>query len=312
MIYVITGENRYQRDREVALIVDGCEVERLDGGQLEVTDLANIFMGQTLFATERVSIIDQASGNKSLWTELVPWLEKFDDKSTIVLIEPILDKRTKTFKVLQKTAKIIDCEPWRMNDRREAAAWVEHASAERGIKISHQQIDEIVQRAMRSSDYDDRQMIIDQQQLATVLDQLALVGSEVTSGVIDAVMAPDTQENVFELFDAALRGNTAKIHTMIANLRLHVEGHRVLALVLTQVDNLAALVLSAGRSAAEVASTIGVNPYALRPLAEHAHELTRQDVAKMIEVLARADVAAKHGEDPWLVLESALVKIASK
>lgn len=309
MIYVLVGENAFARELELARIVSGRDAEQLDTSTLELRDLADILSGQTLFSAERVIVLRGASANKALWDALVDRLDTVDATTTLILVETKLDKRTKAYKTLQKTAKVILCDFWTDRQAAQAEQWLKKYAEQQGLDLAHEHASDMVRRATRPSDNDDKP-IIDQQLLASVAQQLSLLKS-VDTAAIDAVLPPTTHDNVFALLDAALSGDVARIQTMISRLSQHQDGHRTLALLASQVTNLAALNLAQGKPMQQVASDIGANSYALSALEYQAERLDRRTVRLAVESIAAADHALKTGQsDVWSLIESALLKIA--
>ena len=90
-----------QRLRERVDAFDG-EAETYDAAELEPRRLPDLFMGATLFATNRLVVIRGAAQNKTVWVDLEQWIERVPDETDIVLVEPSPDKRTRTYKLLQK------------------------------------------------------------------------------------------------------------------------------------------------------------------------------------------------------------------
>lgn len=311
MIYLLVGENVFARDENLARIVGDGDVERYGGDEVDESRMVDIFAGATLFASQRTVVIDELSQNKSMWALLPDRIGQLDDATTLVLCETRLDKRTKAYKTLQKRAKVIDCTPWSLRQSRQAEQWLTQYARTHDVKLSPAQVDELVARAVRPG-LDDQPMI-DQAQLATVVGQLRNV-PEVTSDVIDTVMAGESHDNVFGLLDAALAGDQRRLDTMITRLQPHQDGHRVMALLSSQAVQLAGLVLareSGITDTNQIASDIGAHPYALRQLERRASNMSRSDAARLIERLAWADERLKRGAKPWQLIAIALRTIQS-
>lgn len=308
MLYLLTGENLFQRDQELARIAAGRDIERHGGSQLQPERLGEVLAGQSLFTVDSVTRIDDASANKELWDALEAWIERID--SDVVLCEAKPDKRTRTYKLLQKHAEVIVCEYWTDRQTGPAAGWLRGYAEEQGVKLTADHVRGLIARATRPSDLSDKP-IIDQQLLASAVEQLR--GAEsITTELIDTVLAPSVQENVFTLLTSALDGKIAVLQGQLTNLRITQEPHRLLGLLSTQVANLAGLVLADGRSAKQVASDLGVNPYALGQLESRARTIDRAQLRQIVEILAEADLRIKRSSaEPWTIIEQALLNIAS-
>lgn len=308
MIYGVIGENSFAREQRVSQIVGERAAERYDGVEIEPLDLSDVLAAQTLFAADRVVVLRDASLNKALWGILVDRLETIDESLTLVIVETKLDKRTKAYKQLQKHAQLTTCDYWSDRQTAQAEAWLRDYATKHGLTLEQSVIGDLVRRATRPSDTGDKP-VIDQQLLASAVEQLALVDAAIDSELIATVMPAVTHDNVFGLLAAAMRGDTERLEQMLSRLRHDQEAHRLLALLASQATNLAALVLSGGRSADSVAADIGASPYAVSQLTTLAGESTRADITMVIDALKTADMRAKTGADAWGALETALLQV---
>lgn len=149
MIYLLVGENLYKRDSELAKLVGSSEVERYAGDEVDQPRLVDIFSGATLFNPSRIVLVDELSANKSVWSELPDWLSKMTEDTTLILTEMRIDKRTKTYKALQKYAKVIDCAPLTLRQSRQAEQWLAKYASDNNVELSNEQVSEMVARAVR-------------------------------------------------------------------------------------------------------------------------------------------------------------------
>lgn len=311
MIYFLVGDNTYARRRELAQLIDGREFVSREGADIEVSDLATLLAGQSLFGGDEVVVISDSSANKTLWEALEPWVGKLDDDTTLILTDSKPDKRTKTYKALQKKACLIACDQWQARQLGQAEAWLGRYAAEKGISIDSKLVRSMVQRSIRPSDIDEKP-IIDQELLASAIDQLTLADGPVTDDLLMTVLPPALHENVFGLLERAIDGDSRAVQQMIHHLAVSHEGHQTLGLLASQAANLAALVLS-DDSAEQVSADIGAHPYALKQLAPVAKGLSRERVSQIVSHLARADEQLKRGRgDVWMLIETALMNIALK
>ena len=100
MITLLIGENSFEIQRALDDIIadfDG-NVEKIEGSELQVSQLPDIFMGGSLFADKRLVVIRNLSENKSVWPVLGDWTDKISDDIHVVLVDAKPDKRTSTYK----------------------------------------------------------------------------------------------------------------------------------------------------------------------------------------------------------------------
>lgn len=298
MITVLTGENSFELKQALDEIVSGFDgdVERFDGSDLELTRLPELLSGATLFASHRLVVIKSLSDNKSLWDVLPDWLPKVSDETHLVLVEPKPDKRTKTFKDLKKHVNVREFAPWTERDLGKAEVWVAAEAKRLGADLDKKSIRVLVDRIGP-----------DQWTLHQALNKLAVM-EQVNQEVIEYIIEAVPSENVFNLLDAALRGDTRKVSQMVQTLSRAQDPYMTFGLLSGQVFQLAALAVSE-KSSGEVASEIGAHPYALGKLSPHAKKLGPSGARKLVKIFADTDTAMKSSAtDPWLLIENALIK----
>ncbi len=103
MIYLFYGENEFEKRQVIAKLIGDEKVARHDGEDLTLAGMQEIAIGQTLFMNSSVYFISKLA--KILRFGQLPDM-KFDDDRMIILVEDKIDKRTKTYKWLQKNAKV--------------------------------------------------------------------------------------------------------------------------------------------------------------------------------------------------------------
>lgn len=301
VITLLTGENDFETKQALDAIVasfDGA-AEKLSGDGLEIAHLPELLTGVTLFADKRLIVVSDLSANKTVWDALPDWLPKVGDEIHLVLVEAKPDKRTKTYKDLKKLADVKEHAIWGDRDTFAAQTWIVAEARRQGFDLDKKSAQMLVERIGH-----------DQWALYHALQKLAVL-DEVTPKVIQDIISATPTENVFNLLDAALRGDARKVQTMIKTLQRSQDPYMTFGLLSGQVFQLAALTVSE-KPAPEVASGIGAHPYALGKLAPHAKKLGRSGARKLVSIFANTDSEMKSiGIDPWLLIEKALIKTAS-
>jgi DNA polymerase III delta subunit len=213
-----------------------------------------------------------------------------------VLIEAKPDKRTVTYKEIKKVADVIECVAWTDRDTGKAEQWLRDEATAMDIALDTKSAQLIVRRVG-----------VDQWQLHHALEKLSLA-EVIDSLTIEALIDATPSENVFNLFDAALRGDRRRVADMLATLELTEDPYRLFGLLAGQAFQLAA-VANAGPGD-DVAKDIGVHPYAVSKLQAVAKKMGRRGAKKVIEAFAKADDDIKLSRaDPWLLIERTLIQI---
>ena len=300
MITLLYGENTFESSQAITEIVarfDG-HAETIDGSVIETAQLPNLLMGATLFASNRLVVIKNLSENKSVWNDLVEWIPRVSDDVHLVLVDSKLDKRTKTYKELMKIATVTEFPVWTERDTNKAEQWVVEQAKKQHMHFDKKSAQALVARVG-----------VDQWQLYHAIRKLSALDS-VSPDIINNVIEANPAENVFNLFDAALRGNRVRVHDMITTLKQTDDAYMVFGLLSSQAFQLAALA-STDAPSSDVAKLIGAHPFALSKLAPYASRIGKHGAKKMISTFADTDTAMKStAADPWLLVERTLVKVS--
>ena len=298
MIYLLCGDNEFEKQAALVALVGDADVVRYDGEELTLADMQEIAIGQTLFSQSAVYVISKLSENFDIWSRLSEL--PFDDDKTVILLESKLDKRTKTYKWLQKTAKTQEFLPLSDRQKPKLISWCEAQARERGYKLTRMQIGTLIDR-----------LGFDQLRLSNFLDQLALA-EEITDELIDQLVPLARSENVFDLFVAALSKDYETVHNIISYLESEsgLDGaYQTMGLLASQATNMAALVLAGGDNKT-VAADLSVNPYVLQRLSSSARTVDIEHLRRINDALFQADLQMKTtGVNPWLLIETALVSL---
>ncbi len=300
MITLLIGDNSFEIERSLSEITadfDG-DVERIDGSNLQLSQLPDLLMGVSLFSNARTVVIRDLSSNKAIWLTFGDWLTRVSDDIHLVLVEPKPDKRTTTFKSLKAQATVREFQPWTDRDTLTAEKWVSAESKKLGFNMDKESIQTLV-----------RWVGVDQWQLFHALEKLALVDS-VSVEIIKNIIEPNLIENVFNLFETALKGDMDNLCQTLRILEQSEDPYRLFALLSSQAFQLAA-VANASKSD-NVAKDFGIHPYVVSKLEPIAKRIGKSSVAKIITIFAATDDDIKLSRaEPWLLINRALIKIAN-
>lgn len=300
MITLLSGENSFAVSREMNRLKQefAGDAELIDGSELDAKRVPDLFMGATLFSPERLVIIRDLSSNKSVWADLEDWLERASDDTHLVFVETKPDKRTRTYKWLQKHASVRD---FGLVKDRALTEWVQTEARTLGINLDASSANFLISHAGA-----------DQWQLYHELQKLALTGKPITAQLIREVVPESGEASAFAVLDDAFAGRRDALDTQLQTLRLREEPYRFFGLLSNQVYVLAAASVSSG-SSAELAKTIGVHPFVAQKSQALARQLGEEKVKDIVGHIARLDIDLKSlGGDPWVLIESALRTLPTK
>jgi DNA polymerase III delta subunit len=300
MITWLIGENSFEV-REAQKAIEGAfagEPERVDAAGLTLAQLPDLLMGVSLFAAERLVIISDITQNASLWEKLPDWLPRISDDIHVVFIDAKPDKRTTSYKALKSVATVQEFALWSERDTQKAEQWVSERAKTQKISLDVRAARHLVQRVG-----------VDQWHLAQALETLSLL-DVVSEEAIDTIIPATLSENIFQLFETALDGNTEQVAKQIATLSLQEDPYALFALLTSQVLALAAVIYA--DEAAYPAKDFAIHPFVVSKMTRHAKRLGKQKVGSIVEAFAKTDADMKRSKaDPWLLIEKTLIEIKS-
>lgn len=301
MIYLLTGENSFEIDRELKRVIGAFEgsVETVDGSELSPEQMPSLLAGQTLFADRRMVVIKSLSENSRLWNVAEKWLKGADADTAVVLVEKKLDKRLGTYKWLKQHADVREFPAWTNRDTGKAEEWARNEAKKMGVALTHALARQLVARTGP-----------EQWRIYHALEKLSLA-KEVNNATIDDIVDAHPEQNVFGLLETALRHDMAKLAEQIGYLRQTEDAYMVFSLLSSQLLQLMALV-STDKPPSTVAKEIGAHPFVLSKLAPYARRLGKAQVGRIVKRAALADKQMKStSTDPWILVEQLLLEIAN-
>lgn len=299
MITWMIGENTFEvREalRAIEADFDGT-AEKFDATELTLAQLPDVLMGVSLFAPNRLVVIRDITSNAQLWEKLPDWLGRVNDDIHVVFIDAKPDKRTVGYKALKAAANLKEFPAWTDRDYSKAEQWVSARAQAQKVAIGRNEIRQLVNRVG-----------VDQWQLASALETLSLLDT-ITEDAIRQLIPPNPTENVFQLLDTALDGDSRGVSETIHTLSLQEDPYGIFGLVTSQVLTLAAVTF--GESSDNVAKDFGVHPFVASKLTKHAKKLGKAKVAHIVELCAQTDADFKRSKaEPWLLVERFLLNTA--
>lgn len=296
MITWLLGENDFEIREALKNIETSFkgDVERVDGEDLELSGLPDIFMGMSLFARDRLVVVRGITANTVVWEKLPEWLPRISDNIHLVLVDPKADKRTSTYKAVKATADLHEFPAWGERDRTKASAWLQARAKGQGVNISTAVTKYIVDRVG-----------VNQWELASALEVVSLL-DEITIDSVDNIVPPNPQENVFDIFETALMGRLDRLAGQLRVLALQEDPYKFFGLLSSQVYSLAAV--SFAEPGASPAKDFAVHPFVVSKMERHADRLGRARVARILELFAKTDADIKRSRgEPWLLIEQLLM-----
>ncbi len=287
MIHLLIGDNTFALEQQQNRIIDDFagDVEKIDGSELTVAKLPDLLMGVTLFSPKRLIIIKNVSENRLVWGILSEWLERAGDLDAI-LVEKHPDRRTKTYKWLEKNAKVFVTKELQAG---EAINWLKTEAQVRGSEMSHD-----------TAQYFVEYVGVDQWRLRSELEKTLLSDAKLTKELIRDIVEPTPQATSFELLDAAFAGRHKEVENLLATVSHQEEPYMFFGLLASQVYAIAVVKSGQGKRPDEIAKEAGIHPFVVRKVMPLASVIGSGDVKRLVAQLADLDAHMKsRSVDPW-------------
>lgn len=299
MINLLFGTNSYEIQyalQEKKRSFKG-EVRSFDGEELTATQLPDLFIGLQLFSSTQLLVIKRLSKNKTIWSDLPSWLDRLADSTEVILVEDSLDKRTSTYKYLKANATVTEYLAWGDRDGVKAEKWVAQEAKRRSVSLTPVLIRSLIKRVG-----------VDQWQLSAALDILRHV-DPITETTIQEVIEANPSENIFSLFETALKGDREKLHALLTTLELTQDPYQLFGLLSTQAVQL--VTVFAAEAGNDPSKDFGIHPFVATKLRAYAKKLSRTDIHRLLSSLTQADKDMKQSRaDPWIIIEKSLMNVA--
>lgn len=299
MIQLLYGENDYSLRQAEGRIRDAFiekygdqSVSQVQADTLTPADLPQLLQGTSLFAKENLTVLYDTSANKSVWDALAEFLAKAEAVD-LLLVETKPDKRTKTFKWLQKNAETQEC---KLLDERTTVSWLQTEARRQGIELGSTVAAFLVHHSGT-----------DQWRLYHDLKKLSLADAPITQDLIRQVIEPHPTTSVFDVLTSVARGDRAEALEAVGILKTYEDPYKFFGLLVSQLYTLAVCVTSDRRPSQQIAKDTGIHPYALSQTAKVAQHVDGDRLIRMVLAFDRCDERMKSsGADPWLLIEAAI------
>ncbi len=313
MIYLLVGTNEFRISEILTVIAAevGVEREMIDSTELDLNGLADVMRGVSLFAERRLVVLRQLSEQQELWRMLGEWLTEVPAETTLVLVEAKPDKRTKTYKTLQKHAKITTVEPLTDRQRPAAERWLQQYAMNHGVSLTNQQVSDMVMRAV-VPDETGYTATIDQALLAQAITALALCDT-VTNETIATVLPPAREFSAFDLMALAIRRRSAEVQAALRELRANDDPYKLAPLIWSQWYQVVAVSIGSQVSDAQLAKDTGLHPFVVKKTRPLVQNISSSAIYELTKYAAALDTEMKSvGGDPWLAIERFLMRVAQR
>lgn len=287
MITTLTGSNDYARQQTLHQLTTGFVkqysdfgLEKYDGESVDVQRLPSILQAMPFLADRRLVILENPSAQSEVQELLETLLSAVSEATDLIIVEPKLDKRTTYYKKLQKQT---DFKVFEALDTNRLATWLVGQAQQHQASLSSADARYLVERVGS-----------DQMRLASELNKLIDYQLAISRQAIDLMTDPTPQSSVFDLLDAALRGDIQKTLQLYQEQRQQkVEPLAILALLGWQLHILAIIKTAGDRSPSQIASQAKLNPFVVSKSQAIARQIPMDRLKDWIQRASRLDIKLK-------------------
>jgi len=227
-------------------------------------------------------------------------MEETKDSSIYVFLqENGIDERKKLVKNLRKQAKFFEFKELPLPKLRTS---IKKAFSSRNTTIDNQALELLLLRTPH------RLLQIERE-----VEKLSLASNHITYEVVNQLINPPIEENIFELSNAILKRNQAKAIEIYQDLMLkNQEPIRLIVMIANSLRLLYQVIVldRKGYNDQEIAKYLTVNSYRLRYIRQDKDSYELNDLLYFIDQLAILDTAIKQGKiDKKLGFELFLMKL---
>ena len=310
-VYLLYGPEVYLRTQMKeklmqALVApeDTMNVTRFAGK--ETTEGSVLAQAETMpfFADRRVILVEDSGFFKNKTEELADYLENLPPYLVLLFSESEVDKRTKTFKAVQKAGHVAE---FAEQTEETLTRWILTRMKKEGKKITQKTMQQFLQRTGTDMSRIDNELekllsYCAKKEVITDQDVEAICSTQVTNQIFDMVrFVPEHRQK--EALD--------RYYDLLA---LKERPMRILYLIGRQYQQLLQIggLSREGISQNEIASVVGVPPFVVRKTLGLANRYGEIELQKILEELTKLEEDVKTGRlDETLSVELAIVKLSA-
>lgn len=310
MIYFYYGDSDFLMRRKISL--DTAEfvqkfgnnaITKLDADDVEPSQLISEIVGINMFEPHRLIVVRGAENVKSTWEKLGENLVRVPDETDLIIAAINPDKRTKTFKELQKNAETEEFQNPKPYEMKKFV--LDEANSQR-VDIKPNAAEKLVE--LTTGDGENQLA-----RIAGEIAKLSALNKLIDVDLVEKMVEPDISGNVFAILEKALSSRREEVKKEIQILKQSGENpNKFFGLLMSQIFALAAVVFGDDSATTD----LKINPFQLKSAREMARKLgdTNEQKTRMKKIAAKmAETDAKmklsNTDDAWTLIEVMLMTI---
>lgn len=294
-IYLLHGEESYLRKQyrdklKAALVDDGDTMnnhyyEGKDTKAEEIIDLAETL---PFFASRRVIVIENSGWFQKGGDKMAEYLPGLPDTTYLVFVEPLIDKRSKLYKVVNKQGRISE---FVHQDEQTLKRWVLGMLKKEGKNITAADLQFLLERTGTEMAH-----------IKTEMEKLlcyTMEKSEITREDIEEVCTKRVQNQIFDMINAIADRNQKRALDLYYDLlTLKEPPMRILALIGRQFNLLLQVkeLKKKGYSQVVIAEKTGLHGFIVGKYEKQAAQFSTAKLREALEACVEADENVKTGK----------------
>ena len=287
-VILIYGENEFEASEFYIEMLASFVAENsqqslniFDGETTSVEQIEEALSAQSLFSSGYEMIAVKRLGNNTeLKDRLGELIGTVPDNTRLVIYEPKIDKRSKLYKLLNKSNS---AKEFKSLSDGELVRWISNRIEGKDGKIENGAAQYLIKRVKG-----------DQLRLSNEINKLVSYDKTISLETINLLIDEAPDANVFDLLNFVMHKNKEKALAKYDELRgAQVDAHYILVMLCWQMSNLMSVQAAKSRSDKEIASQLGMNPYSVGKTRQLVRGITSREMRSMSKKLMRVDTEIK-------------------
>lgn len=292
--YLLYGEEAYLKQQYKHKLIQGLNPEgdtmnfsRYEGKGIEVREIIDLCETMPFFADNRVILIEDSGFFKNKCDELADYMKELPDYVRMIFAESEVDKRSRMYKAVKACGRITE---FTRQDEKTLMRWAAGLLSKEGKKITQRDMELLLEKT--GTDMGNLRMELEK------LISYTQGKDVVTAEDIEAVCTTQISNKIFDMVRAVTeRRQERALEFYYDLLTLKEPPMRILFLLAKQFRQLL-LVKKMGQEGApqnEIASRIGIPPFAVRNAAACARAYSVEELEGAVQDFVDAEEAVKTG-----------------
>lgn len=291
-LYLICGTEAYLRKQakdklkeSVIAADDTMNFSYFEGKKIDINEVAGLAQTLPFFSDRRLIIIEDAGLAKGTPDEVMDVIASIPDTTYIVFVESEVDKRSKLYKYIKDNGYVATMD---VMDEKTLLMWVKQTLKKSGKQIIDKDVIFFVEQV--GSDMNVIKNEIDKL-ISYCADKDIITEKDINNITITAVSG-----KIFEMMNAIANKQQKRALSFYHDLiKLKEPPMRILYLLTRQFNIIMQVKALSGKSNQEIASKVGVPPFAVSKHIEQGKKFQHESLIKMLEKCADTDEKIKTG-----------------